>query len=126
MGLDTRKRAPSLPCIPPHDTPRRPQEAVRTLKGEVAQEQGNIVSHVVHPAGEAGDAGGGQRYARTLEVRGKGLARVAELGDGVTQRVRAGYAAAKPQPDLSSKHDSYISGQGSPGPPALALPPRLV
>ncbi|PSC72177.1 swi snf complex [Micractinium conductrix] len=46
------------------------QEAVRTLKGEVAQEQGNIVSHVVHPAGEAGDAGGGQRYARTLEVKG--------------------------------------------------------
>lgn len=47
------------------------QEAVRGLKGEVAQSEGaSGVTHVVHPFGDGGDPDKGERYARTLEVRG--------------------------------------------------------
>lgn len=56
------------------------QEAVRGLKGEVAQSEGAAgVTHVVHPFGEGGDPDKGERYARTLEVRGGPGARE---GDG--------------------------------------------
>lgn len=63
------------PCVYVHPacgaTAPKLQEAVRGLKGEVAQSEGaSNVTHVVHPFGEAGDPDKGGRYARTLEVRG--------------------------------------------------------
>ena len=67
----TQQLAKNLFLQPNRTLERKLQEAVRGLKGEVAQSEGaSNVTHVVHPFGEAGDPDKGGRYARTLEVRG--------------------------------------------------------
>lgn len=74
------------------------QEAVRGLKGEVAQSEGaSGVTHVVHPFGDGGDPDKGERYARTLEVKGA-QARVhwLYLPDSYDEWVPAAHAAAPP------------------------------
>lgn len=44
------------------------QEAVRSLKGDLAQSEGGA-THVVHPMGEGVSLDDSQRYARVMEVR---------------------------------------------------------
>ncbi|EFN54822.1 hypothetical protein CHLNCDRAFT_134832 [Chlorella variabilis] len=46
------------------------QELARNLKAEVSQSEGGSTTHVLYPSGEGSDPDDGQRYARTLEVKG--------------------------------------------------------
>ncbi|KAL4441240.1 hypothetical protein ABPG77_011477 [Micractinium sp. CCAP 211/92] len=103
------------PCVYVHPacgaTAPKLQEAVRGLKGEVAQSEGaSNVTHVVHPFGEAGDPDKGGRYARTLEVKGA-LARVhwLYLPDSYDEWVPAGAAPPAAPPRRQPRGPWHVS-----------------